>query len=395
VAQEAGDGGTRTRSVAAQHARISSPQRNPSLEAAFGREDPGGGFFQRCLAKNRGSTPAQQRLWRDDIYDQIREVMSLQGSLSIERMCQLVPVSRRGFYRSLKEQQPAEEEMEVRSAIQQIALEHRRRYGYRRITAELHRRGMPVNHKRVARIMREDNLLGMQPKQFVVTTNSNHKLEIYLNLAGRMKLTGINQLWVADITYIRLKAEFVYLAVILDGFSRKVVGWALDRTLAIRLTIGALQQAIESRQPEPGLVHHSDRGLQYASEEYIKVLENNRVIPSMSRPANPYDNASCESFMKTLKREEIYANKYDDLENLRANIEEFIEQYYNRLRLHSALGYRSPEEFEQQIEASGSAESRSATMVFFENKENSRKINTGLLGKGTQVPSPSPDPFSC
>jgi hypothetical protein len=123
--------------------------------------------------------------------------------------------------------------------------------------------------------------------------------------------------------------------------------------------------------------------------------KNNRVIPSMSRPANPYDNASCESFMKTLKREEIYANKYDDLENLRANIEEFIEQYYNRLRLHSALGYRSPEEFEQQIEASGSAESRSATMVFFENKENSKKINTGLLGKGTQVPSPSPDPFSC
>jgi len=307
----------------------------------------------------------------------------------------MVPVSRRGFYRSLKEQQPAEEEMEVRSTIQQIALEHRRRYGYRRITAELHRRGMPVNHKRVARIMREDNLLGMQPKQFVVTTNSHHKLEIYLNLAGRMKLTGINQLWVADITYIRLKAEFVYLAVILDGFSRKVVGWALDRTLAMRLTIGALQQAIESRQPEPGLVHHSDRGLQYASEEYIKALENNHVIPSMSRPANPYDNASCESFMKTLKREEIYANKYDDLENLRANIEEFIEQYYNRLRLHSALGYRPPEEFEQQIEASGPAESRSATMVFFENKENSGKISKGLLGKGTQMPSPSPDPFSC
>jgi putative transposase len=152
----------------------------------------------------------------------------------------MVPVSRRSFYRSLKEQQPVEEEMEVRSAIQQIALEHRRRYGYRRITAELHRREMQVNHKRVARIMREDNLLGMQPERFVVTTNSNHKLEIYLNLASRMKLTGINQLWVADITYVRLKAEFVYLAVILDGFSRRVVGWALDRTLAIRLTIGAL-----------------------------------------------------------------------------------------------------------------------------------------------------------
>jgi putative transposase len=321
--------------------------------------------------------------------------MSLQGSLSIERMCQMVPVSRRSFYRSLKEQQPVEEEMEVRSAIQQIALAHRRRYGYRRITAELHRRGMQINHKRVVRIMREDNLLGLQPERFKVTTDSNHKFEVYLNLASRMKLTGINQLWVADITYIRLKAEFVYLAVILDGFSRKVVGWALDRTLAIRLTIGALQQAIESRHPEPGLVHHSDRGLQYASAEYAKVLENNRVIPSMSRPANPYDNASCESFMKTLKREEIYANNYNDLEHLRANIEEFIEQYYNRLRLHSALGYRPPEEFEQQIEASGPAESRSATMVFFENKENSGKISKGLLGKGTQMPSPSPDPFSC
>jgi transposase InsO family protein len=321
--------------------------------------------------------------------------MLLQGSLSIERMCQLVPVSRRSFYRSLKEQQPADEELEVRSAIQQIALEHRRRYGYRRIAAELHRRGMQINHKRVVRIMREDNLLGLQPQRFKVTTNSNHKFEVYLNLAARMKLSGINQLWVADITYIRLKAEFVYLAVILDGFSRKVVGWALDRTLAVRLTIGALEQAIERRQPAPGLVHHSDRGFQYAHAEYISILEKYHMVPSMSRPANPYDNASCESFMKTLKREEIYANKYDDLENLRANIEEFIEQYYNRLRLHSALGYRSPEEFEQQIEASASAESRSATMVFFENKENSRKISKGLLGKGTQMPSPSPDPFSC
>ena len=146
--------------------------------------------------------------------------------------------------------------MEVRSAIQTIALEHRRRYGYRRITAELHRRGMHVNHKRVARIMREDNLLGVQPERFVVTTNSNHKLEIYLNLASRMKLTGVNQLWVADITYIRLKAEFVYLAVILDRFSRKVVGWALDRTLGNRLAVGALEQALEKRQPPPGLVHH-------------------------------------------------------------------------------------------------------------------------------------------
>ena len=319
--------------------------------------------------------------------------MLLQGSLTIERLCQLVPVSRRSFYRSLKERQPVEEETEVRSVIQQIALEHRRRYGYRRITAELRRRGMQVNHKRVVRIMQEDNLLALQPKRFKVTTNSSHKFEVYLNLAARMKLTGINQLWVADITYIRLKAEFVYLAVILDGFSRKVVGWALDRTLAIRLTLGALEQAIERRQPEPGLVHHSDRGFQYAHAEYIAMIEKYHMVASMSRPANPFDNASCESFMKTLKREEIYAHKYEDLDQLRANIEEFIEEYYNRQRLHSALGYRPPEEFEQQAESK--TESRSATMVFFENNENDKKISKGLLGKGTQMPSPSPDPFSC
>jgi putative transposase len=268
-------------------------------------------------------------------------------------------VSRRSFYRSLKARQPAEEEMEVRSAIQQIALEHRRRYGYRRIAAELHRRGMQVNHKRVVRIMREDSLLGIQPKPFVATTNSSHKFEVYLNLAARMKLTAVNQLWVADITYIRLKAEFVYLAVILDAFSRRVVGWTLDRTLAARLTIRALEQALEGRQPEAGLVHHSDRGFQYACAEYITIIEKYRMVASMSRPANPYDNASCESFMKTLKREEIYANKYEDLEHLRANIAEFIEEYYNRQRLHSALGYRSPAEFEQQAE--GRTESRSGS----------------------------------
>ncbi|HET8925995.1 MAG TPA: IS3 family transposase [Candidatus Acidoferrum sp.] len=318
--------------------------------------------------------------------------MLLQGSPSIERMCQLVPVSRRSFYRSLKEKRPVEEETEVRSVIQQIALQHRRRYGYRRITAELRRRGMQVNHKRVVRILREDNLLALQPKCFKVTTDSNHKLEIYLNLAARMKLTGINQLWVADITYIRLKAEFVYLAVILDGFSRKVVGWALDHTLAMRLTVGALEQAIERRQPQPGLVHHSDRGLQYARAEYIDILEKHHMVPSMSRPANPYDNASCESFIKTLKREEIYANKYDDLEHLRTNIEEFIEEYYNRQRLHSALGYRPPEEFEQQ--AAAQTESRSASMRFFENKnENRRENSTAALGKGAISP-PSPEPFS-
>ena len=309
--------------------------------------------------------------------------MPLQGGLSIERMCELARVSRASFYRSLKEQRPAEEETEVRSAIQQIALEHRRRYGYRRICAELRRRGMQVNHKRVLRMMRQDNLLALRRRRFVVTTNSNHKFEVYLNLARRMKLSGMDQLWIADITYIRLQAEFVYLAVILDAFSRKVVGWALDRTLANRLTIAALEQAIAQRRPRPGLVHHSDRGLQYARGEYVAVLEKFGMVPSMSRPANPYDNASCESFIKTLKREEICANKYDNLEHLRANIEEFIEQYYNRQRLHSALGYRSPEEFERQNERGNSADSPGATVEFVvhnENSENEERDSKKLAG---------------
>ena len=293
--------------------------------------------------------------------------MPLQGSLSIERMCQLAGVSRAGFYRSLQGRAPVEEDMEVRSVIQQIAVEHRRRYGYRRISAELRRRGMRVNHKRVLRIIREDNLLAVQPRAFVVTTDSDHEFEVYLNLASRMKLTGMNQLWVADITYIRLKKEFVYLAVVLDSFSRKVVGWALDRTLAARLPIAALEQAVAQRQPPPGLVHHSDRGVQYACGDYAQILQQHQMIPSMSRPANPYDNASCESFMKTLKREEIYANDYQDLEHLLGNIEVFIEQYYNRCRLHSALGYRPPEEFEQEVNPE--INSAGATMSFFRHGE--------------------------
>ena len=310
--------------------------------------------------------------------------MCLQGSLSIERMCQLAQVSRAGFYRSLQEEEPVQEELELRSTIQQIFVEHRRRYGARRVTKELRRRGLIVNHKRVERLMSEDNLLAVQPRAFVVTTDSKHELEVYLNLASRMKLTGINQLWVADITYIRLKAEFVYLAVILDRFSRKVVGWALDRTLTSRLAQTALAQAIEQRQPPPGLVHHSDRGVQYAAQDYIKLLQQHQIIPSMSRPANPYDNASCESFMKTLKREEIYANDYQDLEHLRANIEAFIEQYYNRCRLHSALGYRPPEEFEQSLDSSNTV--AGATMSFFRHREDYRPDDSkSLTGSGPRT----------
>ena len=310
-------------------------------------------------------------------------MMPLQGSLSIARMCQLAQVSRAGFYRSLQGGAATQEDMEVRSAIQTIVVEHRRRYGYRRITAELRRRGMLVNHKRVARIMREDNLLAVQPRTFRVTTDSAHELEVFLNLAGRMKLTGINQLWVADITYIRLQREFVYLAVILDAFSRKVVGWTLDRSLASRLAISALERAIARRQPPPGLVHHSDRGVQYASAEYVKLLLEHHMIPSMSRPANPYDNASCESFMKTLKREEIYANDYETLEHLATNIERFIDEYYNRYRLHSALGYRPPDEFERQSESGHiSGNLGGATIRFFNHGEGAGATRPGDLHGG-------------
>jgi putative transposase len=282
--------------------------------------------------------------------------MSLQGNLSVERMCQLAQVSRASFYRSLQKREPALEEMELRGAIQQIFMEHRRRYGYRRIAKELRRRGLVVNRKRVQRLMQTDNLLAVQRRAFVATTNSNHDFEVYLNLASRVKLSGLNQLWVADITYIRLQKEFVYLAVILDAFSRKVVGWALDKTLAASLPKAALEMAIAARRPGPGLVHHSDRGVQYASTEYVRVLQQHGIVPSMSRPANPYDNASCESFMKTLKQEEIYLNHYRDLQHLRLNVGSFLEQYYNRRRLHSSLGYQPPEEFEQSLVPDGNRE---------------------------------------
>ena len=206
-----------------------------------------------------------------------------------------------------------------------------------------------------------------------------------MNLSRRMRLHAVDQLWVADITYIRLQAEFVYLAVILDGYSRKVVGWKLDRTLTSRLATEALESAIDLRRPLPGVVHHSDRGVQYASAEYVAILKLHGMVPSMSRPANPYDNASCESFIKTLKREEIYANKYRDLEDLHGHIEEFINCYYNQQRLHSALGYQTPEEFEAQARGKTEAELHSATLRFF--TADPQKSTKALEGEGTQTPS--------
>jgi putative transposase len=204
--------------------------------------------------------------------------------------------------------------------------------------------------------MREDNLLCLRRRKFVVTTDSNHNLRIYPNLAEDMRATGIDQLWRADITYIRLETEFVYLAVVLDAYSRKVIGWALDRHLEDDLAIAALNMALRSRKTTEGLTHHSDRGVQYASNDYIALLKEHGIRISMSRRGNPYDNAACESFMKTLKYEEVYRQEYRDLAEARASIKQFIEKIYNGKRLHSALGYRPPIEFERSLLSSTSTD---------------------------------------
>ena len=274
--------------------------------------------------------------------------MSLATLLPLGRLCQLAQVSRAGFYRCRQAPEDGRTDLDLRDRLQRIALEFPS-YGWRRVTAELRRQEWTVNHKLVRRIMQEDNLLCLRRKKFVVTTDSDHNLPVYPNLARGMVLSGIDQLWVADITYIRLELEFVYLAVILDAYSRRVIGWALDRTLEERLTLSALHMALMHRQVQPGLVHHSDRGVQYASQRYSQLLLQHGIRISMSRRGNPYDNATCESFMKTLKYEEVFRNEYRDLVNACARIRSFIERVYNCKRLHSALGYRPPAEFERVV----------------------------------------------
>jgi transposase InsO family protein len=265
------------------------------------------------------------------------------------KLGEAVGLSRSTIWRQLRKPSTTRNDvLELRSQIQTIALEMRT-YGYRPITAELHRRGVKVNRKRVLRLLREDNLLCLRQRAFVRTTDSRHNLTVYPNLTRNLALSNINQLWVADITYIRLLREFIYLAVLLDAFSRRCIGWAISRHIDTQLTLAALQMALYTRTIQPGLIHHSDQGVQYAATDYVAILREHKIEISMSRTGNPYDNAKAERFMRTLKYEEIYMNDYETLAEVRVSIEHFIEAVYNRKRLHSAIGYRPPVEFEASL----------------------------------------------
>lgn len=276
-----------------------------------------------------------------------------ENHLSISRACSALGVSRDGYYGWVERKQSPNPqdpyEMDLRNEIQEIAVEFPC-YGYRRISRELDRRGYDVNHKRVLRLMREDNLLCIKKRFIPRTTDSDHTLQVYPNLAKDLNVSTINQLWVADITYIRLVKEFVYLAVIMDAFSRKCIGWELSRDIDTQLTLNALDMALTNRKnmDPSGLVHHSDQGVQYASNDYIDQLNKNNIQISMGRKGNPYDNAFAESFIKTLKYEEVYLKEYESFNDAYGNIENFIEGVYNEKRLHSSIGYLPPNEFEKK-----------------------------------------------
>jgi putative transposase len=279
--------------------------------------------------------------------------------LPVAQMCTLSDFSRAGYYRWLTSApKQVQEDLKLRDAMHTIALDWPA-YGSRRMTRELRKLGWKVNRKRVQRLMREDNLLCVAKRKFVITTDSAHPLPVYPNLPPSMEVKGINQLWIADITYIRLEEEFIYLAVILDAHSRRVIGWSLDDTMAESLTVAALKMALSEREVPPGLVHHSDRGVQYAAGGYTQMLKDNGITISMSRKGNPWDNAACESFMKTLKHEEVNRTEYRNLADARTRIGRFLESIYNDRRMHSSLDYRSPNEFESNL-TTGLAEKEAA-----------------------------------
>ncbi len=270
--------------------------------------------------------------------------------LSVRRMCRLLGVTRAEVYRVSPPRTEGSVAEELRREVTEIATEMPC-YGYRRVVEEVARRhATRVNHKRVRRVMREEHLVCRRPKRFRATTDSRHGFTVYPNLAGEMKLTNINQLWVADITYVRLPKGFCYLAAILDAFSRRVIGWSLESYLDAQLSVAALRMALSTRIITSELVHHSDRGVQYACADYTDLLKEHGIQISMSRRGNPYDNAPAERFMRTLKEEEVYLSDYDDVVEARASIKYFLESVYNHKRLHSAIGYQPPAEFEQSLQ---------------------------------------------
>jgi putative transposase len=266
----------------------------------------------------------------------------IEVDLTIQERCRLAGVPRSSYYRQHSVQTPIDL---VEQQVHQVCRDYPR-YGYRRVTKELCRRGSYANHKRVLALMRKENLLCRIKRRFVHTTDSRHSLPIYPNVARSIVVTRPNELWVADITYVRLLHGFAYLAVILDAFSRRAVGWATSMHIDTKLSLAALMMALETRSIVPGLVHHSDRGVQYASSDYVALLKSKNIVISMSRKGNPYDNAKAESFMKTLKSEEVSLNEYVTFFDAKHNIEHFIDLVYNNKRLHSALGYQTPAEFE-------------------------------------------------
>ena len=271
-------------------------------------------------------------------------VEELRGELAVRQLCDLLDVNRSWFYAAAAE--PVDQEdTALRDRIEEIVLEFPG-YGYRRVTATLHREKREVNHKRVLRIMREESLLCQLERHWVTTTDSRHALTRYPNLAKDRVLTGLNHLWIADITYVRLPRTFAYLAAILDAFSRKVIGWAFSRWIDRALALQALDRALRTRTVPSGLVHHSDQGVQYAATASVERLQQHGIAISMSAKGNPYDNAKAESFFKTLKREEVYLKEYQSFADAEANLAHFIDDVYNAKRLHSALDYRPPTEFE-------------------------------------------------
>ncbi len=269
-------------------------------------------------------------------------------SLTVRNRCRSAEVSASAYYAWKKQTQDKTSDEQLTNDIK-LVVEELPGYGYRRVTKELQKRGLKVNKKRVQRVMREHGLQRRRKRRFVRTTNSKHSLPVYPNLIQKVVIERPNQVWAADITYVRLLRGFVYVAVLLDLFSRKVIGWALSRSLHAEFVVGALTMAFETRTVQSGLIHHSDRGAQYACEQYTELLHNRGITISMSRKGNPYDNATLESFMKTLKAEEVYLNEYETEQDARSNIGTFIETLYNKKRLHSSLGYCSPDEFEDNF----------------------------------------------